>query len=233
MSRREKVRENTREEIKEIARQHMTTNGAATLSLNAIAREMEMSTPALYRYFPSRDDLITALVTDAQRGLADSLLEAVSAYPEEDVGNRLYIACLQYRRWAIANPLEYQLIFGNPIPEYVCPPEVIIATGVTVFGIFLQLIQTAYEQGVLRPQPHMVAVPSGLEIGIRSQVDGNLYDPAVAYIGIEGWAKMHGLIMLEMLHHFTEIINEPALYYQNEIKAMMVHNGFTPTVTEL
>ncbi len=229
MSRREKVRENTREEIKEIARHHMVVNGAATLSLNAIARDMEMSTPALYRYYANRDDLITALLVDAQASMSESILAAASTYPANDVINRLYIACLNYREWAIAHPIEYQLLFGNPIAEYECPPELIVATGITVFGIFLDLLQAAHEQGLLHTRPHIVNLPSGLKVEIPAPPEGPVYAPVVAYIGIVGWAKMHGLIMLEMLHHFNGLVNDPALYYQNEIQAMLTDTGLAPT----
>ncbi len=89
LTRRERVRAATIDEIKEIARRHIAEKGAAALSLRAIAREMGMTSPALYRYFASRDDLVTALIVDAYNSLADALEAARDACEEADHAGRL------------------------------------------------------------------------------------------------------------------------------------------------
>ena len=73
---RERYRTQVRAEIKEHAWAQIATAGASALSLNAIAKLMGLSGPALYRYFANRDELITDLVTDAYRSLADTLRAA-------------------------------------------------------------------------------------------------------------------------------------------------------------
>jgi AcrR family transcriptional regulator len=113
-TRRERLRAATTSEIKQIARQQMAQKGAAALSLRAIAREMGMTSPALYRYFASRDDLVTALIVDAYNSLADALEAARHGCPPTDHKQRLLEMGLAYRNWAISHAQDYTLIFGTP-----------------------------------------------------------------------------------------------------------------------
>src|SRR5262249_49131651 len=116
--RRQRQRLATIEEIKQIARQHMRDQGAAAVSLRSIAKYLAVTHPALYRYFDRRDDLITALILDAYHALAEALATARDTAPADDSAARLLAACLEYRDWALAHPVDYALIFGNPIPGY-------------------------------------------------------------------------------------------------------------------
>ena len=62
---RARVRDELTREIKEVARAHLVEKGSAALSLRAVARELGMVSSAVYRYFPSREELLTALIVDA------------------------------------------------------------------------------------------------------------------------------------------------------------------------
>ena len=104
--------------IKAVARQQMAEHGTAGLSLRGIAREMGITAPAIYNYFPRLDDLITALIVDAFTALADAIEAAESAVQSEACGPKILASCLAYREWAIAHPVDFQLIYGNPIPGY-------------------------------------------------------------------------------------------------------------------
>ncbi|MDX1636618.1 MAG: TetR/AcrR family transcriptional regulator, partial [Balneolaceae bacterium] len=124
-SRREKIRDITREEIKDTARQLMAEKGTAGLSLRAIAREMGMTASALYHYFSSLNDLITALIKDAFTQLADTI-EAAGNNPDLTTSaERLAAVAHAYREWALNHPVDFQLLYGNPIPGYSQP------TGIT------------------------------------------------------------------------------------------------------
>src|SRR5512141_2660275 len=102
----------TRQEILDTARAQIAATGAAALSLRAIARQMELTAPALYRYFPSRDALVTALIVDAYHSLADALEAARDAIPETDPVGRILNIGTAYREWALIKPQWYMLIFG-------------------------------------------------------------------------------------------------------------------------
>lgn len=230
MTRRERLRENTREEIKEIARKQMTTIGAALVSLNSIAREMEITTPGLYRYYGSRDQLITALIKDAQSALRTALENAISVYAEDAYADRLFAAMLMYREWAIAHPVDYQLIACEPIPEYQPPLELRIATGTTIFGIFLSILQAAYEAGLLQGEASEPDFDKELTVTIPFPLhNGTMVGSVVAYQGMVGWYRMHGLIMLEMFHHIDGVVGDPTAFYSHEILRLIRGNGFEPT----
>ncbi|MER5931731.1 TetR/AcrR family transcriptional regulator [Streptomyces sp. NPDC002054] len=115
---RERYRNQVRAEIKQLAWEQIAADGASALSLNAIAKKMGMSGPALYRYFAGRDELITELIRDAYRGLAD----AFGGAAEE--GASLADLARTWRRWALADPQRYFLIYGTPVPGYEAPEEI-------------------------------------------------------------------------------------------------------------
>ncbi|MFD9124833.1 TetR/AcrR family transcriptional regulator [Kitasatospora sp. NPDC059571] len=114
---RERYRTQIRAEIKERAQQQIATAGASALSLNAIAKQMGMSGPALYRYFAGRDELITELITDGYRSLADAFDAAAGA------GADLAGLAAALRRWALEDPQRYFLLYGTPVPGYHAPPD--------------------------------------------------------------------------------------------------------------
>ncbi len=224
MSRRERIREGTREEIKGLARQQMAASGTAAVSLGAIARAMELVPSALYRYYASRDDLITALIIDAYEALAEALNEAAAAQPAEKYGARLLAASLAYRAWAVAQPVDFLLIFGNPIPGYVAPFEQTIPAAVQVFSAFLNIMQEAYAAGKLDPPAaHRLAVaPIDPECTTAKWHPG--IDPLVNYSGIACWSKLHGMVMLELTGYLAPSL-DTATFYHSECLQLLTGIG--------
>ena len=125
-TRRERVRAATVQEIKQVTRRLLVERGPQQVSLRAIAREMGMTAPGLYRYFPSYDDLLVELVADMYGELADLLIEEREAVPGADPGCRLVVTTRAFRAWAVAHPREYGLLFASPVPslkEIAAPPH--------------------------------------------------------------------------------------------------------------
>ena len=116
---RERARAELTREITEEARRQLAKTGAPGLSLRAVARELGMVSSALYRYFPSRDDLLTALIIDAYNALGEVAESAIAAGARPRV--RWLAACHAIRGWALAHPHEYALIYGSPVPGYRAP----------------------------------------------------------------------------------------------------------------
>jgi AcrR family transcriptional regulator len=212
-SRRERLRASARDEIKSLAQQQMAESGSASLQLNAIARAMGMVPSAIYRYYADRDALITALIVDAYDALAASLRADVAAAPTSPAA-RLLAAAICYRRWALAHPVDYQLIFGNPIPGYVGPPEQTGAAGKAVFGIFLSILEDAHTAGALRPPPHYS--PDALAICPPENYFAR-FAPSVTYAGIGCWAKMHGMVELELVGHLQMSLIDVDRFYRAEM----------------
>ncbi len=229
MNRREKLREQTLLEIKEQARAQMRASGTAGLSLGAIARAMGMTPPALYRYYASRDELITALIVDAYSDLAASLRAVVADCAADDYAGRLRAAMEQYRNWALARPIDFALIFGNPIPDYSAPEEETLQASRSVFLPFLETLQAAYAAGLLQPPPERASVPPA----ILQHLAGDDYygqapfSPLVIYHGVIGWTRIHGAIVLELFKHIPPVIGDCQAFYQQETAAILHDAGLT------
>ena len=120
---RERARAELMREIKREAAKQLADAGAAQLSLRSVSRALGMASSAVYRYFPSRDELLTALITDAYNALGDAAERADR--PEEAPRERWTLVCAAVREWAVAHPHEYALLYGTPVPGYRAPAETV------------------------------------------------------------------------------------------------------------
>lgn len=126
MGKRDEARAETTERILAAARGEIARVGGVGLSMRAVAREVGMVSSAVYRYFPTREDLLTALILESYGALAEALR---AADPGAAGGERWAGLAEALRAWALRRPHEFQLIYGTPIPGYVAPPETIPAAG--------------------------------------------------------------------------------------------------------
>ena len=126
---RERTRAEITRQILDAARRHLATEGASGLSLRAIARELGASSSAVYRYVASRDDLLTKLIVAAYDALGAAAETAEAAVARDDLAGRWSAVCGAVRAWALANPNEYALIYGTPVPGDVAPPATIAPAG--------------------------------------------------------------------------------------------------------
>lgn len=221
MSRREKFRQITIEEIKTLARRQMAEAGTASISLNAIARQMGISGPALYRYFESRDALITTLIVDSYNALADTLEETASNHAEAAPAVRLMQVLLTYRRWALDHAVDFQLIFGNPIPGYAAEEGVTQPVASRVFAPILRILAEYYADGN-HPLPEVsISLPPGLTVNLPEAARSPALPEAVIYIGVVGWYHIHGMIMLELFHHLTPIVSDMEAFYRYELTRLL------------
>lgn len=224
-TRRERLRASTLSDIKEIARRHVTTYGAANLSLRAIARDLGMSAPALYRYYDSRDALLNDLLLDCFTSLAEALETARDGQPEGDTAGRLVAACLAYREWSLAHPAEFTLVFGAPVPGYEAPVDGPISEAGARFGqVFLELIILAWFE---RRFP--VDGPEDLDPGLAAALEEAMakyglppeVPPGVLSLWLQGWGHLHGLISLEVFGHLTWVVPGGAGIFHAQIRTML------------
>ena len=149
-SARERVRAELTAEITDAARRQLAEVGAAALSLRAVAREVGMVSSAVYRYFPSRDDLLTRLIIDGydDLGVAAEAEDDPTAAPAE----RWLAVCRAVRAWALTHPHEYALLYGSPVPGYSAPVDTVPAA--SRVGIVLgRILGDAARDGALPRQP--------------------------------------------------------------------------------
>lgn len=136
--------------IKEAATRQLAETGAAALSLRAVARDLGLASSALYRYFPSRDALLTVLIVDAFNAVGAAAESGAAAAAPADPGARWLAACRAVRQWALAHPHEFALVYGSPVPGYRAPIDTIDpATRVT--RLMAGLVVEAHASGLLRP----------------------------------------------------------------------------------
>jgi AcrR family transcriptional regulator len=214
-------RSTTIAQIKMVARQQMAEHGTAGLSLRGIGREMNITAPAIYNYFPRLDDLITALIVDAFNALADAMEAAEAAEASERPYDKIMALCLAYREWAMADPTVFQLIYGNPIPGYHAPEELTIPLARRPFlGLFRWFIR-AHQAGELTIPAEYQAVPPAMVEGIAAWRRETGIEMPDALLGLlmSGWARIHGAVLLELFGHLEPLVGGGGSFYRYELEA--------------
>ncbi|MBT3337963.1 MAG: TetR/AcrR family transcriptional regulator [Anaerolineae bacterium] len=210
--------------IKETARGLIAENGAASLSLRAIARELKITAPAIYNYFPSRDDLVTALIVDAYNSLRDTLLVSQEG-DEKSHAERIFSSARTYRNWALMHPEEYSLIFGTPIPNYHAPMEITGPAAAGSMSVLLGVLDAAWRAGALKTEGVLDSTPEMVQAWIdKFSYDG---DPAVIQFAMASWAQIHGIVSLELNGHYTAFPKNVSVdsFFEIEIRAMLTRMG--------
>lgn len=217
--RRERIRAATAQEIKAIARRHMADHGAAELSLRAIARDMGMTAGALYSYYDTRDDLITALIADGYGSLAEALEAARDSRPADDHAGRLLAAGHAYRSWAIAHPQEFRLIFGDPIRGYRAPEGGPTEAAARRAGaVLVELVAAAWPRiraAVPAGDHHWSDFDAGYSAWVREAFPG--LPPAAVALHLRVWGRVHGLVALEVYGHLRPLLADAAKLYRAEL----------------
>ena len=119
LNRRDRVRAATTTEIKQTARRILVSEGPDAVSLRAIAREMGMTAPALYRYFGSHEELIKYVIADIFTELTADLQAAIAAAGAASGGDltaKVIAAAREFRRWSLNHQREFGMLFGTPLP---------------------------------------------------------------------------------------------------------------------
>lgn len=216
------------QEIVSAAERHIVEHGPHALSLRAVARSLGMTVQALYHYFPSRDDLVTTLITRAYDDLTDAVQAAVDAAPHDTDLPRLVSAAEGYRRWAVTHPERFQLIYGAPLRGYQAP-----ADGPTTGAVrrMSAIFQRELFDGFPVARLEAADVPA-LSPGFRAYLErmpqdglGALPPPATALL-LSAWGHLHGLVALEVFGHTTFIGVHQDEHFRRSILTMVedIHN---------
>lgn len=224
-TRRERLRIATVLEIKDTARQQMLEQGTAALSLRAIARQMDMSVAALYRYFSSRDDLITALIVDSFSNLGVALTNAYESHQQMAFREQFLNLMRAYRCWAIEHPIEYVLILGNPIPGYNAPMAVTQPIAQQAFEPLSHVLFDLWSAGAITIPVEYEQLPESIvpQLQIWSerffhtgnvQVTSQIF--SLLYFGIVIWSRLHGMVTLELFNQLEPMIGNPEAFFEHE-----------------
>ena len=217
-------------QIKTAARQQMAQHGTAGITLRGIARELGITAPAIYNYFPRLDDLVTALIVDAFTALADAIEAAEAGTPGETCGPKILAMCLAYRQWAVEHAVDFQLIYGNPIPGYVAPAEITVPLARRPFDGLARLFLEAYQTGELVVPTEYEPVPASITAHFATWLPEAGYDfpDALLCLLMSGWARIHGMVMLELFEHLGPVVGDSAAFYRYELGAFLQQLGMTP-----
>ncbi len=230
------------EAIKQTARDLMRDQGTSGLSIRAIARELGMTAPALYYYFENMDALTTALIVDGFHGIADAMAETQSAYASAHPATQLMEILKTYRRWAITNQADFQLLYGNPIPGFHAPREVTVPAVMRGFVILTTTIHRLLETDDVTIPDHMLKLPDithetymGVIANVREttaeqrDLMSSVSVDALT-LTVVGWGQMHGLIMLELFNHLQPVVGDADAYYVHQLRGMFINMGVKPDV---
>ena len=211
---RERVRAEITREITDTARDQLAASGAAALSLRAVARDLGMVSSAIYRYFASRDELLTALIIDGYNAIGAAVENGDASCARDDYRGRWLAGCRAARAWAVAHPHEYALIYGSPVPGYQAPADTIApaARSAVVFG---RLISDAHAAGQLAPARCGQPVPqelSGDARRLRETVMPDVPDDVIV-AALTAWAGIFGVISFELFGQFNNVVTGTAAYF--------------------
>ncbi|MCA9934340.1 MAG: TetR/AcrR family transcriptional regulator [Ardenticatenaceae bacterium] len=210
-------------EVKTVAYRQIAANGAAALSLRAIARELNVTAPAIYNYYSRRDDLVTALIVDSYNSFANALELARDKVGEADYAGQLMGALVAYRAWALAHPEEYSLIFGTPIPGYQAPMELTLPAAKRGMDTIIGILEAAEIAGALTFAPSIASLaPSLREAALTwKREHGYAASIQVLYLALAGWGRIHGLVMLEIYNHLAPFFYDVDALYLAEVDAIL------------
>lgn len=204
LTRRERQRAATVEEIKEVARRLMREQGTVDVRFTDIAKEMGMTPPALYRYFADRDALLTELIAEAYRELGREVAEAREQRDPDDIWGRWIAVGTAYRNWARRESEQFALILGMPVPGYVAPEDgpTTDAARDAMTQLSLLFIRAA-ELGVLRePLVRDVSDEMAACAAEKHPELGGLVPPESFQAMIQAWATLHGITCLDAYGQF-------------------------------
>jgi AcrR family transcriptional regulator len=210
LTRRERQRAATVEEIKEVARGLMRAQGTTDVRFTDIAKEMGMTPPALYRYFDDRDALLTELIADAYRELGREVAAARETRDTDDVGGRWIAAGTAYRDWARREPQQFALILGMPVPGYVAPEDgpTTDAAKDAMAQLSLLFIRAA-ELGVLgQPLVRDVSEEMAACAAEKHPELGGLVPAESFQAMLSAWATLHGATCLDAYGQFDWMSDE-------------------------
>ena len=219
-TRRDRQRAATVAEIKAAARKLLVEGGASAVGLRAVARELGLSAPALYRYFGSHEDLISALIADLYDELTDTLIALRDGDPEADLGARLFLIADGLRGWALAHPAEFGLLFGAPVPNPLADDHDLTAGHLSAmrFGaVFKDLVAQVYR---LQPFPHPPEELLGPVLVAQLRQKSEFFDgmpPGAVYLSLTYWTRLYGLICMEVFGQLHWALEDAGAYFQAQL----------------
>ncbi|MGN7780328.1 TetR/AcrR family transcriptional regulator [Mycolicibacterium sp. 22603] len=215
MGKRQEARDRIEAQIVHVGRRHLAADGAAGLSLRAIARELGMVSSAVYRYVSSRDDLLTLLLVDAYDDLADAVDAAART---GDWDHRLVGLARAARAWALDQPARWALLYGSPVPGYHAPPELTVGPGTRVIATLLSIVAEGVRSGAVGDSGESMGEPISSDFdGIRAEF-GFTGGDRLMLACLSTWATVVGAISLEVFGQYgADTLSDPGAVFDAQL----------------
>lgn len=212
------------DDVGRVARAHLAESGAAALSLRAIARDLGLASSALYRYYPSRDALLTRLIVESYDDLGHTVEHAEAVIRRSDLPGRYSAICHAVRDWARSNPHEYALIYGSPVPGYAAPEDT-IDPAIRVSNTMVRLAaDIGPGAGSLESATPRTALLDAQLVGVNEAI-GVEVDPAVLVVGVGLWAQLFGLVSFELFGTFNNTFDPADDLFEQQISLALAALG--------
>lgn len=220
---RERARAELTAEILAAARGQLATSGAEQLSLRAVARELELAPSALYRYFASRDQLLTALIVEAYDAVGERA-EQAAASARSGLGGRPHrrawlATCREVRAWAREQPHQFALVYGSPVTGYRAP-ENTVAPALRVVLLLLGIVRDAEAAGALTSVPRLTGKVSREVTALTRTLGLDDVPPAAVARAVTAWSQLIGLIGLELFGHLTGAFTDDDVFFEHAVAMM-------------
>ncbi|MFC5679141.1 TetR/AcrR family transcriptional regulator [Aeromicrobium endophyticum] len=224
---RERAREEITTEILEAARRRLASDGPANLSLRAVARDVGMVSSAVYRYVPSRDDLLTALLVEAYDELGAAAEAADDGVSDRtDVRARWTATCRAVRSWSVGHPHDYALLYGSPVIGYAAPRDT-VGPATRVIVRLVGIISSAHEiGGAARPLPEGPGPSFEPSVGDATaalrEVAGLDTDVPPELVGrtLMAWSTVFGTISFELWGHLVGSVSDHETYFDSVVSRL-------------
>lgn len=214
-------------DIVRIGRAHLATDGAAALSLRAVARDLGVVSSAVYRYVGSRDELLTLLVVDGYDELGDAVDAALARLDRSDHAGRMRAVGRAVRTWALAEPATYALLFGSPVPGYEAPAERTTGPGTRVVLRLVEVWEDAWVAGAITLADESVK-PRRLSrdlARIRRELGITAPDVLIAR-GMLAWAALFGCVGFEVFGQYgPDAFAEPKDIFEHHLQVLVATVG--------
>jgi AcrR family transcriptional regulator len=230
MTRRERTRAATFDEIVATARRLLIADGPTAVTLRAIARDMGMTAPGLYRYVASHEDLMNVLIA-ALFDEATGELEAARDGAGPEVGARLLATCRAFRRWALANPAELALVFGSPLPGFeVQELSAVEDAGSRFGGVFLGLFAELWAAA-----PFLIRDEAEMDPTLVAELRGWLPPEVPLPVGavevfLRCWMRLYGAVTMEGFGQLKFAVSNAQALFELELAALaeMLNGRYEP-----
>jgi len=224
---RARARAEVRGAILATASAHLAEHGAADLSLRAVARDLGMASSAMYRYFASRDELLTALIVEAYDSLGEHAEAAVAASAGSPPVERWVTTAVAIRNWAFARPHDYALLYGTPIPGYAAPDDT-VAPGTRVSRALVTIVRDAASDGLLgrpAPGPSGSAATAASFVALRNEVALTDIGDDTLLALLLAWTQLFGLLTFELFGQTRNFVHDDEQLFTDAATTMAHHLG--------